>query len=468
MLTQRTGTETALRDLAFGLREAGHLPMAYAPELGDIAGELAAAGIPVTSELHALPAAPDIVHGNHHAEMLEALFHFPAARGVFVCHDRTFYKSAPPRLARIRRYIAVDHNCLERLVDGYDIPRERTRVIYNAVDTRRYPQREPLPAEPARAAVFSNYAGPGTYLDAVRVACAQRNLPLDVIGAGAGTSSSTPEQVLGHYDLVFAKARCALEAMATGAAVVLCDTDGVGPMVTLAQLPDLRPWNFGRRLLHRRPTADALVEQMQRYDAADAMAVSQFIRTYAGLADAVAAYEHVYAELMAEPAPTPIAAAKELDEYVRASATHVLALELALADLRRPYRMEPLSIDAAAQIAIHVDSVPTSVDTGAAFEVAVSVENGSVQTLGSFPPYPLYLCYRWLPAADDDTPLPLEGQRSALRPTLLPQARGTYRMPVVPPAQPERYRLRVTLVQEGVMWLDGLPNARADIAVTVT
>ena len=38
----------------------------------------------------------------------------------------------------------------------------------------------------------------------------------------------------GDYDLVFAKARCALEAMAVGAAVVLCDTHGLGPMVTSA------------------------------------------------------------------------------------------------------------------------------------------------------------------------------------------------------------------------------------------
>lgn len=58
--------------------------------------------------------------------------------------------------------------------------------------------------------------------------------------------------MLGGYDLVFAKARCALEAMAVGCAVVLCDVGGLGPLVTRAQVQHLRRWNFGRRTRLRR------------------------------------------------------------------------------------------------------------------------------------------------------------------------------------------------------------------------
>lgn len=467
VLTQRTGTETALRDLALGLQGAGQQPMVYAPRLGEIALELSAAGIPVASDLRQLPAAPDIVHGNHHAETLEALFHFPMARGLFVCHDRTFYLSAPPRLARIRRYVAVDYNCLERLVDDYKVPRELTRVIYNSVDTDRFPQRAPLPPAPARAAVFSNYAGPGTHLEAVQVACAQLNLPLDVIGSTAGTSSSAPEQILGQYDIVFAKARCALEAMAAGAAVVLCDAHGVGPMVTFADLPDLRPWNFGRRLLTNRPTAAAIAAQVQRYDAADAQDVSNYIREHAGLADAIAQYQRLYSELMEEPAPAPLSAARELDEYVRAAATRVHDLETELAELRRPYRMEPLSVQAATRVSIALRTAPEQVGAATAFQVIVDVQNDSGQTLGSFPPYPLHLSYRWLDP-DSDVPIEVEGARTGLRPTLLPGARGTYAMHVIAPKQAGRYRLRLTMVQEAVMWLDAMPQARADVTLTVT
>jgi len=72
---------------------------------------------------------------------------------------------------------------------------------------------------------------------------------LDVIGFGAGTGVSNPEHVLHRHDIVFATARCALEAMAVGAAVVLCDFGGVGPMVTGENFDRLRCMNFGQGAL---------------------------------------------------------------------------------------------------------------------------------------------------------------------------------------------------------------------------
>ena len=50
--------------------------------------------------------------------------------------------------------------------------------------------------------------------------------------------TSRPEELLPKYDLVFAKARCALEAMATGCAVVLCDFAGLGSMVNPERFPE--------------------------------------------------------------------------------------------------------------------------------------------------------------------------------------------------------------------------------------
>ena len=60
--------------------------------------------------------------------------------------------------------------------------------------------------------------------------------------------------MLGQYDIVFAKARCALEALAVGNAVVLCDTVGVGPMVTTGEVDRLRRLNFGVRALREATT----------------------------------------------------------------------------------------------------------------------------------------------------------------------------------------------------------------------
>jgi hypothetical protein len=83
---------------------------------------------------------------------------------------------------------------------------------------------------------------------------------------------------LGEYDIVFAKARCALEALAVGSAVVLCDTVGVGPMVTTHEVDQLRLVNFGVRALRGDVDPDVLEREIARYDPQDAAEVSRRIR----------------------------------------------------------------------------------------------------------------------------------------------------------------------------------------------
>lgn len=466
-LASRTGTETALRDLALGLRTAGHKPMVYSPELGEIGDELRASGIPVVSRLEDLSGEPDIVHGNHHVQTVEALLRFRQARGLFVCHDRRAHMSAPPRLGRILRYVAVDYNCLERLTEEYGISQQLTRVIYNSVDTTRFLPRAPLPRQPQRALVFSNYAGPGLYLDAVREGCARLNLPVDVMGSVVGNSSSAPELDLGQYDIVFAKARCALEAMAVGTAVVLADTTGLGPMVTSAEVKDLRPWNFGARLLRAPLEPAGIARQVQRYDAADASAVSEYIREHADLSTAVGHYVRLYDELMTEPLPPPATVAQELDEYLHYTATRMAQMEIELGEYRQPNRMHALADTACAQLRLSIESCPGHVVCGGTAAVRVELENGSAEEIGSFPPFPVQLSYRWLTDEGNIVAGP-EALRTPVRPALRPNERASYAVTVAAPNEPGRYRLRMTLVQERVRWLDGLsPPVMAEAALVV-
>ncbi len=121
-------------------------------------------------------------------------------------------------------------------------------------------------------------------------------------GAGSGRALDRPEEVLPEFDLVFAKGRAALEALATGAAVVVCDAHGLGPMVTTSALARLRALNFGVRLLPRRIERAAVVEEVRRYDAQDAAAVSLRVREEADLETALSRIEAIYARaLAAEP-----------------------------------------------------------------------------------------------------------------------------------------------------------------------
>src|SRR5262249_28240748 len=139
------------------------------------------------------------------------------------------------------------------------------------------------------------------------VACAMLKLPLEVIGSGVGQTSTAPEQVLGTFDVVFAKARCAIEAIACGVVVVLCDATGLGPMVTLRELAELWRWNFGRRLLCELLDPGCIATQIGRYDAGDAAAVSAYLRQHASLGVSVDEYLRLYEEIFAESVIAPVA-----------------------------------------------------------------------------------------------------------------------------------------------------------------
>ena len=324
-LASLTGTETYVRDLALGLLRKGHTPIVYAPELGELAGQLRAATVPVVDDLCAVGVTPDVIHGNHNTELMTALLHFPGVPAVFFCHSWTDWISSPPSHPRVLAYVAVDDTCRDRLLCEHSIPEERLRVVLHAADLERFRPRGPLPARPRRALIFSNNANKWTHLAAVREACSRAGIELDVVGAGVDAQTSRPELLLGNYDLVFAKARCAQEALAVGAAVILCDARGSGPLVTANELEKLRRLNFGIRALGEKIDPDLLLRQIGRYDAADAAEVSRRFRAGSDLGsvvdDAIALYGEVIEEYRGLPPTDPL-------EETRAAAGHLRWLTL--------------------------------------------------------------------------------------------------------------------------------------------
>jgi hypothetical protein len=302
-----TGTETYVRDLAIGLLRRGHTPIVYSPELGELARELRDATVPVVDDLNAVAETPDVIHGNHNTELMTALLHFPTVPGVFCCHSWTELHSSPPSHPRILKYIAVDDTCHDRLLYKHSIPEGRLRVILNTTDLERFKPRGPLPERPRRALVFSNGAGEHSHLGAVRQACGQAGIELDVLGAASNTATARPELILGQYDLVFAKARCALESLAVGTAVILCDYRGSGPLVTTNELENLRRFNFGIRTLREKLEPEILVREIARYNAQDATEVSHRIRATAHVDGSIDELLALYHDVIAEHRCSPTA-----------------------------------------------------------------------------------------------------------------------------------------------------------------
>jgi len=320
-LASRTGTETYVRDLAIGLLRHGHEPLVYASEVGEIADELRLAAIPVVDDLHNLAATPDLIHGNHNTELMTALLHFPRVPAVFVCHSSLDWNSAPPVHPRIRAYAAVDDACRDRLAIEHAISAEHVRVMLHGIDQERFKPRAPLPDRPRRALVFSNNANAFTHLPHVEKACKRAGIALDVVGSASKASNSRPEDLLGDYDLVFAKARCALESLVVGTAVILCDSYGSGPLVTTGELERLRRLNFGIRTLCKRTNADVLLREIERYDANDATEVSRRIRPAADISlvidEMVAVYKDVIRDYQNSEPPDATEEARAAAEYLR-------------------------------------------------------------------------------------------------------------------------------------------------------
>jgi hypothetical protein len=100
---------------------------------------------------------------------------------------------------------------------------------------------------------------------------------------------------------VFGKARCAIEAAAAGTAVIGCDARGMSGMLTAAGLEQMRLLNFGARTLQLPVTRENLLREIDRYDPADARAVTGRIRA-SNSADLLAEqFISLYEEILADP-----------------------------------------------------------------------------------------------------------------------------------------------------------------------
>jgi len=304
-LAYRTGSEVYVRDLALALQRRGHEVVIYSPMVGALAETLRLVGIPVLEDLDLVQGAPDLIHGQHHLETMAALARFPGVPAVYCCHGWMPWEELPPHHPRILRYLCVSERLQDRLTRMHGVPPWRVRRVLNAVDLHRFQPRSALPGLPRRALALSNQITRGKAGWMLRSACAHHGIHLQVVGLARGNPSMYPELLLPQFELVFARGRAALEALAVGAAVICCDVEGLGPMVDSANFSALRQANFGVQILEQPLTERALRREIRKYDASDAGRVSEMTRHTADLEAAVDQILEVYLEALDEWGESP-------------------------------------------------------------------------------------------------------------------------------------------------------------------
>jgi hypothetical protein len=281
-----------------------------------------------------------------------------------------------------------------------------------------------------------------------------------------------PELILGGYDIVFAKARCALEALAVGTSVILCDETGMGPMVTLDDFRALRRMNFGRRALRNPVEPDRITAEVQKYNAGDATRVSQFIRESEGLQSSAESLENIYIEAIEDFRNTSRGRECDLEqqcaaaflqdiapfsntfyfaEQVRSAERH--SRETTIRELAEVMAMHPLPLEDRRQIQILNTICPNAVRNGESFPVVLDLENGSRCFLASYAPNPVHIAFHWIKAETLETAV-FEGARSRIYPPLPPGRTFRYTAKIQAPDEPGTYLLRLTLVQESITWFD--------------
>jgi glycosyltransferase involved in cell wall biosynthesis len=315
-IRDRSGTEVATSELARGLGRRGHQVAIFAPVLGRLAEALRQDGIAVTDRIEDVPWTPDLIHGHHNMVLAAALARFAGAPSVFVCHTSTHWFDGAPPLRRIGRFLAVDEACRGRIQSEISGLGATTGLLPNAVDLDAFRPRSPLPARPRRALLLTKNTG---HLDAVRQAARLSGLALDELGWPVGRIVDDLHQRLAEYDVVFATARMALEALAVGCAVVVVDGRGLAGLATSQVVDDWRVYNFGLRLLTRPVAVDALVAEIDRYDPGDGARVSRRIRETASLSGHLDRVEAIHREVAAAGlAPDPDRDARELSAFLGA------------------------------------------------------------------------------------------------------------------------------------------------------
>lgn len=275
-LDNHAGTEVYVRDLSIALKSRGMGVEVYTPMSGKVAGEIMSNGINVSNSVENLKNIPDIIHG-HHQVVIDAITKFPQTPVVYFCHSGNILQEDPVIHPSIKKYIAVDQFCMDRL-DNKGIT--NSGIIHNWVDTHKFRQKEKINDIPLRALVVSNVLSEAN-VSQIRKACDEMGMELDCMGREFGNSIANPEDIMTGYDIIFAKAKCAIEAIGSGCATILCDYSGLGEMVTSSNYENAKRYNFGFKMLspvRENKIKDRVLEELRKYDSADIKKISDRIR----------------------------------------------------------------------------------------------------------------------------------------------------------------------------------------------
>lgn len=308
LLTAAGGTEVHLLTLAGALQRLGHEVVLYSPELGPFSDHVRRRGIEVVGELRELPGECDVVFAQDGIVVYDLVDRYPDALQIFrVCGD-VYDFQLPPQLGGVIDLIVVLSERYARVAAACAVqtPVLRLRV---PIDTDRLLPVAPIRARPRRAVLLGNYPERD---DIVRTALESNGVEVTRIGAGGQRYDLAA--ALEDADIVFAKGRAALDAMACGRAVYVYDVFGGDGWVTPESYPALDADNFAGQATDRIIDVATLESDLADYDARMGVANRDIIAQHHGAGDHAVGL--VAAITARKPHKRPTAPLRELSRLI--------------------------------------------------------------------------------------------------------------------------------------------------------
>jgi glycosyltransferase involved in cell wall biosynthesis len=316
----RGGTQIFIADLAQALQDRGHRVAVYSWLCGSLADEMRVSGLSVVGDPLQCGFVPDIIHGQHHLATMTAITAFPGVPAVYHCHGYLPWQERPPAHPRIERYLAMADALVPWMAAVTGKKNEDVLVLPNSVNLSRFGRVRQLGPSPRHALLFGNAFIPPESVSRLRRACERGGMTLDLVGAQFGNAVSDPAGLLTQYDLVFAIGRSAMEAMASGCAVVIFSAYGCGPIMTPDLLTAMSGRNFTVPVEAPAISVRSLIAEVGKFHPGSASALTRLVRERYCFDHTCNRMAEIYTETIASwnarPHPSPAQESVAVSQYI--------------------------------------------------------------------------------------------------------------------------------------------------------
>jgi hypothetical protein len=253
------GTEVHLVTIAEQLQRLGHEVLLYAPELGPFGDHARRRGLDVYDNLRELPSSCDVTFSQDGIVVYDLAERYPEALSLFrICGDVADFQ-LPPQLRSVVDLVVVLSDRYDRIARACaeQVPVLRLQV---PIDIDRLVPLGVIRERPEQAVMLGNYAERHELVSDV-----WRRQGIEVRQVGGHAQSYDVAAAVADADIVVAKSRAALDAMACGRAVYIFDMFGGDGWVTPELYETLEADQFAGQATGRVIDAAALVSDLSDY-----------------------------------------------------------------------------------------------------------------------------------------------------------------------------------------------------------